>query len=90
MVDGSQRVEFEDVVVVRRTGLVVMCRVGPRVVGVPTRCMLPGTTISGTADRGPAETPSRWSTVLYGPRSAGGYVFVTSRYNWSTSAGFVR
>ena len=50
MVDGSQRVEFE--VVVRRTGLVVMCRVGPRVVGVPTRCMLPGTTISGTADRG--------------------------------------
>ena len=51
MVDGSQRVEFEDVVVVRRTGLVVMCRVGPRVVGVPTRCMLPGTTISGTADR---------------------------------------
>ena len=37
---------------VRRTGLVVMCRVGPRVVGVPTRCMLPGTTISGTADRG--------------------------------------
>jgi len=24
--------------------------------------------ISGTADRGPAETPSRWSTVLNGPR----------------------
>ena len=52
MLDGSQRVGFEDVVVVRRMGLVVMCRVGPRVVGVPTRCMLPGTTISGTADRG--------------------------------------
>jgi len=52
MIDGSQRVEFEDVVVVRRMGLVVMCRVGPRVVGVPTRCMLPGTTISGTADCG--------------------------------------
>jgi hypothetical protein len=51
MMDGPQRVEFEDVVVVRRTDLVVMCRVGPRVVGVPTRCMLPGTTISGT-DRG--------------------------------------
>jgi len=45
MIDGSQRVEFDDVVVVRRADLVVMCRVGTRVVAVPTRCMLPGTTI---------------------------------------------
>ena len=51
MIDGSQRVEFEDVVVVRRTGLVVMCRVGPRVVGVPLRRMLSGTTILAV-DRG--------------------------------------
>ena len=49
---GAQRVEFDDVEVVRRADLVVMCRVGTRVVAVPTRCMLPGTSISGTADRG--------------------------------------
>ncbi len=49
---GAQRVEFDDVEVVRRADLVVMCRVGTRVVAVPTRCMLLGTSISGTADRG--------------------------------------
>ncbi len=52
MVDGSDRVTFEDVVVIRRTDLVVMCRVGARVVAVPPRHMLPGTTISGTGALG--------------------------------------
>jgi len=52
MGDGSWSVTFDNVEGVRRGDLVVMCRVGARVVGVPTRCMLPGTTISGTADRG--------------------------------------
>ena len=51
MIDGSRRVEFDDVVVVRRTDLVLMCRVATMVVPVPTRCMLPGTTIL-TADSG--------------------------------------
>ena len=51
MMDGSQRVEFDDVLLVRRAEPVVMCRVGTRVVAVPTRCMLPGTTIL-TADSG--------------------------------------
>ena len=51
--DGAQRVvAFDDVEVVRRADLVVMCRIGMRVVAVPTRLMLPDTTISGTADRG--------------------------------------
>jgi hypothetical protein len=52
MNDGSQRVEFEGVVVIRRTALVVICRVGTRVVAVPPRRMLPGTTISGTGALG--------------------------------------
>ena len=51
MIDGSQRVAFDNVEVVRRGDLVVMCRVGIRVVGVPPRRMLPGTTIL-TGDRG--------------------------------------
>jgi hypothetical protein len=29
-----------------------MCRVGTKMIGVPERSMLPGTTISGTGDRG--------------------------------------
>jgi len=52
MIDRSQRAEFEDVLVVRRTDLVLMCQVGMRVVAVPTRCMLPGTTISQTGALG--------------------------------------
>jgi len=52
MIDGSDRVTFEDVVVIRRTERVVMCRVGMRVVAVPPRRMLPGTTISETGALG--------------------------------------
>ncbi len=66
MVDGSQRVEFEDVVVVRRTGL------GARL------------TAGRPKHRHAGATYCTARVVL------GGYVFVTSRYNWSTSAGFVR
>jgi hypothetical protein len=51
MIDGSQRVTFENVEVVRRGDLVAICRVGMKVVAVPPRRMLPGTTIL-TADRG--------------------------------------
>src|SRR3989442_14077780 len=51
MIDGSQRVEFDDVVVVWCADFVVMCCVAMMVVPVPTRCMLPGTTIL-TADSG--------------------------------------
>ena len=52
MIDGSQRVAFDNVEVVRRGDLVVMCRVGIRVVGVPPRRMLPGTTIWQPGDDG--------------------------------------
>jgi hypothetical protein len=45
MIDGSAGVTFEDVLVIRRTDLVVICRVGARVVAVPPIRMLPGTTI---------------------------------------------
>jgi len=52
MLDGAQRVAFDDVEVVRRADLVVTCRLGTRVVTVPTRRMLPGTTIARMGDRG--------------------------------------
>ena len=52
MIDGSLRVEWDDVEVVRDTDLVLMCRVGETVVGVPPRRMLPGTTIWRQGDRG--------------------------------------
>ena len=52
MIDGSRRVAFDDVEVVRDTSIMVTCRVGGRVVGVLPQWMLPGTTITRTADRG--------------------------------------
>ena len=51
MRDGSWSVTFENVEVVRRGDLVLMCRVGQKIVGVPPRRMLSGTTIL-TVDRG--------------------------------------
>jgi hypothetical protein len=52
MIDGSTRVEFDDVEVVRHAALILMCRVGDKVVAVPPLRMLPGTTISRTGDHG--------------------------------------
>src|SRR5206468_4549233 len=51
MGDGSWSVTFENVEVVRRGDLVLMCRVGQKIVGVPLRRMLSGTTVL-TVDRG--------------------------------------
>ena len=52
MVDGSRRVEFDDVEVIRDANLILMCRVGTKVVAVPPLRMLPGTTIARMGDRG--------------------------------------
>jgi len=52
MVDGSRRVEFDDVEVIRDTSLILMCRVGMKLIAVPPLRMLPGTTIARTGDRG--------------------------------------
>ena len=51
MVDGSDRVTFDDVEVAS-DGVILSCRVGKKVVSVPPRGMLPGTTIAHTGDRG--------------------------------------
>jgi len=45
MVDGSNQAEFSDVEVLNANDLIVMCRVGGKVVGIPTRRILPGTTV---------------------------------------------
>jgi len=51
MTDGSDRVTFDDVEVVS-DGVILSCRVGKRVVWIPPRRMLPGTTIARRGDRG--------------------------------------
>jgi len=51
MVDGSDRVTFDDVEIAS-DGVILSCRVGKKVVWVPPRRMLPGTTIARTGDRG--------------------------------------
>ena len=52
MIDGSDRVTFENVEVISATDLVVMCDVGGRVVGVLPLHMLPGSLIARAGDRG--------------------------------------
>ena len=52
MMDGSQRVEFDNVEVIRDTSIMVTCRVAGKVVGVLPRRMLPGTTIARAGDHG--------------------------------------
>jgi len=53
MVDGSNRVTLDDVEVTNDGGgIILSCRVGKKVVSVPPRRMLPGTTIAHTGDRG--------------------------------------
>jgi hypothetical protein len=49
MMDGSNRQEFADVEVLSVSTLIVMCRVGRKVVGISPRGMLPGTTLVAQA-----------------------------------------
>jgi hypothetical protein len=52
MIDGSERLEFDNVEVIRSDGVTATCRVGERIVAVPWRRMLPGTGLVQTGDRG--------------------------------------
>ena len=53
MVDGSNRVTLDDVEVTNDGGgIILSCRVGKKVVWVPPRRMLPGTTVARRGDRG--------------------------------------
>jgi hypothetical protein len=56
MIDGSKRVEFSDVQVIRARGGVVICRIGNRTVAVPRARML-GAAISHAGDRGRLALP---------------------------------
>ena len=52
MIHGTERVEIEDVEVLDGGSLVMRCRVGDRVVWVPSLGKLPGTEIERQGDRG--------------------------------------
>jgi hypothetical protein len=64
MVDGSQRVEFENVHVLAANDRVMMCRIGDQIVAVPSLQILPGTTISRRGDRGRLVLARRMATNL--------------------------
>jgi hypothetical protein len=59
MIDGSQRVEFEDVQVLGMSDLFMMCQVGDQIVKVPSLQILPGTAISRHGDHGRLVLPRR-------------------------------
>ena len=52
MIDGSVRVEFTDVEVTWADSVIVMCRIGKKIVAVLPRQMLAGTEIGRAGDRG--------------------------------------
>lgn len=52
MTDGTERIEIENVEVLDPSGLLMRCRVGDKVVGVPPLRILPGTQIRWKGDRG--------------------------------------
>ena len=64
MIDGSQRVEFEDVHVLGMSDLVMMCQIGDQIVKVSSLQILPGTTISGHGDRGRLVVSRRLAIAL--------------------------
>jgi hypothetical protein len=52
MIEDSPRAEFDGVEVIEHTGLVLRCRVGKKIVGVPPALTLTGTTIANKGDYG--------------------------------------
>ncbi len=66
VIDGSDRVTFDDVEVANDGGGVIMsCRVGKKLIWIPPRRMLPGTTIAHTGDRGRLVV-TRWLAITLG------------------------
>ena len=62
--DGSQRVEFQDVHVLGANDVVMLCQIGNHIVEVSPRHILPGTTISGHGDRGRLVLPRNVAVQL--------------------------
>jgi hypothetical protein len=52
MTEGTDRVEFPEAEVVSENDLVLMCRVGERIVSVPPLRILPGSDVWRLGDRG--------------------------------------
>ena len=59
----AEAIEFDGVEVIR-SGLVLLCRVGARVVSVPPLRVLEGTTVSQPGDRGRLVLPPDVATDL--------------------------
>jgi hypothetical protein len=57
MIDGTKRIEIENVEVLDASGLLMRCRVGDKTVGVPPLRLLPGSQVRWTGDRGRVVLP---------------------------------
>ena len=57
LIDGSDRLEFDNVEVIRSDSATATCRVGNRLASVPWRWMLPGTELVRTGDSGRLVVP---------------------------------
>jgi len=64
MIDGTKRIELENVVAMSRTPSVLRCRVGPRIVCIPPWSMLPGTEAWKPGDRGRLVLPFQLADQL--------------------------
>jgi hypothetical protein len=64
MLDGTDRVTFEDVYVLAQNDAVILCGVDGKVVGIPPRRVLPGSEIAARRDHGTLVLERAFAEVL--------------------------
>jgi len=64
MMDGSDRVEFDDVHVFASSDVVILCSINGKAVAVTPDTVLPGTQVSRIGDRGRLVLPRRIAVDL--------------------------
>ena len=65
MLDGTDRVTFEDVYVLAENAAVILCGVDGNVVGIPRRRLLPGTEIAAREDHGTLVLERAFAELLH-------------------------
>ena len=65
MMDGTNRVTFEDVYVLAQNDAVILCGVDGQVVGIPRRRLLPGSEIAARSDHGTVVLERAFAEVLH-------------------------
>ena len=83
MMDGTDRVTFEDVYVLAQNDAVILCGVDGQVVGIPRRRLLRGSEIAARSDHGTVVLERAFAEMLHllpaSPSTAAGNANATRR-----------